>query len=131
MRAVSRKIICGLLSLLLIVSVQAAASMQGMPPGEATSAVSEMSGDCGRWASDHGSGELNSTTGSDMSAGCADLGTEVCMMSVGQCVITPAFATSPSLAFSEPRSHAVPPGLVSAYQSPLLDVITPPPDFFS
>jgi hypothetical protein len=130
MRAVGRKIICGLLSLLLVVSGQAA-STQGMPSAEAASAVSEMSGDCGRWATGHGSGGLHGASGTDVSTACADPGTMACMMSAGQCVMTTAFATSPSLAFSETRSHFLVPGPLFGYQSPFLDVVTPPPDSIS
>lgn len=62
---------------------------------------------------------------------CGEADSMACPMSAGQCAMTLVLAGAPSLTFSETRSQGVTPGPLSAYQSPLLDVITPPPDFFS
>lgn len=127
MRVVSRKIVCGLLSLLLVLSGQAAAmSAQAMLPGEDTSTAAGVANDCGRLANDHSAGEP------DMSSGCSgETYSMACLMSAGHCAMTLVLASVSAFTFSETYSHEIMPGPLSAYQSPLLDVITPPPDFFS
>lgn len=138
MPRVTRKIICALLSLLLVMSGQAAVSGQDMPAGEQAPLMSGSMSDCG-----HANANANSLVKDGQhgkhaapafaSSGCGDTDNVACMTSAGSgnCVLTVVFAHSADITSLEALSRPVAPGGLFAYRNPVLEVITPPPDFLS
>jgi len=131
MHKITHKIVCALLSLLLVMSAQTVVSAQDMPSGAHSPAAAAVSmSDCGHFSDDRSAGQTEA-----MSAvfGCGEADSVACMGSggSGQCVMTMVLAYTPSFSFSVPLSHSVMPGPLFSYQNPFLDIITPPPDHLS
>lgn len=123
----TRRMICALLSLLLIMSGQVAASVQDMPMGGGTSAAMAMD-DCG-----HGGADAHSSTAPEAGAQCPDAGAMACLSTAGtgHCVQTLVLAGALPPVYSDSLSHLTWPGRFLSYRGPFLEVITPPPNPFS
>lgn len=124
MSRIGRKIICAMLALLLVLSGQVAMSAQDMEP------VPELAKtDCGQMQMSAG----DEAEPAGMSPGCGQIDNMDCMTSSGtsHCVMTMVLACGNSYTLTEAPSQKMRPGAVSGYKSPLLDVITPPPQLRS
>ena len=130
MQRVTQKFICALLSLLLVMGGQAVMGAQDMPSGDLSSFMPESMTDC-----EHFSGGSYGDQASDMAAlsDCGKADNMACAGSAGsgQCVMTMVFAYNPAFSLAEASSRLISPGPLFIYQSPFLDVLTPPPDSIS
>ena len=130
MQRVTRKVICALLSLLLVMGGQVVMGAQEMPSGAISSGMAESMADCGH---PNGGSPGDYATATAAPSDCAKADNVACTGSPGSahCVMTMVFAHNPAFSLAEANSGLVIPGALFFYQSPFLDVLTPPPDSLS
>lgn len=120
MPRIGRNIVCLMLALLLALSGQVAMSAQDMEPVPGLAKT-----DCGQMQM----GASDDADPAEMTAGCGQIDNMDCMTSsgTGHCVMTMVLACGNSHALTDASSQKLRPGASSAYQSPNLDIVTPPP----